>query len=208
MRMNRRNVLLGLGAIVAGGGATLGTGAFSSVSAQRSATIQTAGDASAFLGIEAHPSRSSTGNPNDPDDSSDGTPYLTLDDTDKTLEFNFDGSGTPTIDGGGLNRNATTEFDDLIVISNQGQNAVTLNITLVDSNGNTATEDSAFSAYASANSTSGSISNGDPIDGTASLPAGESVDVGFSFDLTAVSSGMQTSYGSNVSAIEITATSA
>jgi len=207
MRMNRRNVLLGLGAIVAGGGATLGTGAFSSVSAQRSATIETAGDASAFLGIEAHSSRSDEAqDPNDPDASS-GTPYLTLTSND-ILEFNFDGSGTPTIDGSGLNRNATTEFENLIVLSNQGSQTVSLNITLVDSDGNTATEDDAFSAYASAESTATSISSGDPIDGSASLTAGESVDVGFTFDLTAVSSDLQANYGTNVASIEITATSA
>ncbi|OAQ51922.1 hypothetical protein HTG_14820 [Natrinema mahii] len=49
MKMNRRNVLVGLGTIVAGGGAALGTGAFSSVEADREVTVNTAGDGSAFL---------------------------------------------------------------------------------------------------------------------------------------------------------------
>ena len=39
MKMNRRNVLIGMGAIVAGGGAALGTGAFSSVEAERSVDV-------------------------------------------------------------------------------------------------------------------------------------------------------------------------
>lgn len=54
MRMNRRNVLAGLGGIVAGGGALLGTGAFSSVSADRTVSIKTAGDGSgdAMIGID------------------------------------------------------------------------------------------------------------------------------------------------------------
>ncbi|SDK81589.1 hypothetical protein [Natronorubrum texcoconense] len=51
MRMNRRNVLVGLGTIVAGGGAALGTGAFSSVEADRSVTVETTGDGDAYLGI-------------------------------------------------------------------------------------------------------------------------------------------------------------
>ncbi|MFP8889648.1 hypothetical protein ACLI4U_07735 [Natrialbaceae archaeon A-CW2] len=39
MRANRRNVLIGLGTIVAGGGAALGTGAFSTVEAQRTVNV-------------------------------------------------------------------------------------------------------------------------------------------------------------------------
>ncbi|MFD1563215.1 hypothetical protein ACFR99_06615 [Haloarchaeobius amylolyticus] len=213
--MNRRNVLLGLGAVVAGGSATLGTGAFSSVDAQRSATIRTVGDAAAFLGIEAHPNRSDdTVSPNDPDDGSEGTPYLTLT-GDEMLEFNFDGSGTPSIDGAGLNRIATTEFDDLIEISNQGsQDNVSLDIKLVDSSGSTVDEDNVFDAYASADSTNGNISGGELLAGSASLDADERVAVGFRFDLAATDSlddsqytdTAQQDYGENVDSIQITAT--
>lgn len=49
MRMNRRNVLVGLGTIVAGGGAALGTGAFSSVEADRGARFTLEGDQNALL---------------------------------------------------------------------------------------------------------------------------------------------------------------
>ena len=49
--MNRRNVLIGLGTVAAGGGAALGTGAFSSVEADRTVTVETAGDASGFLAL-------------------------------------------------------------------------------------------------------------------------------------------------------------
>lgn len=52
MRMNRRNVLVGLGTIVAGGGGALATGAFSSVEADREVTVNTAGDGSAFLTLK------------------------------------------------------------------------------------------------------------------------------------------------------------
>ncbi|MCU4975008.1 hypothetical protein OB955_20055 [Halobacteria archaeon AArc-m2/3/4] len=54
MKMNRRNVLLGLGTIVAGGGAALGTGAFSQVETERTLSIDAAGDADAFVGFEVN----------------------------------------------------------------------------------------------------------------------------------------------------------
>ncbi|QCC59121.1 hypothetical protein DVR14_10980 [Natrinema thermotolerans] len=47
--MNRRNVLLGLGTIVAGGGAALGSGAFSQAEAQRSVSVSLEGDSSGLL---------------------------------------------------------------------------------------------------------------------------------------------------------------
>lgn len=48
----RRTTTLGLGAMLAGAGTVLGTGAFSSVEAQRSVSLSTAGDADAFLAFE------------------------------------------------------------------------------------------------------------------------------------------------------------
>jgi len=48
---NRRSVLIGLGGLVAGGGALIGTGAFDTVEAERTVSVETAGDASAFLGF-------------------------------------------------------------------------------------------------------------------------------------------------------------
>nr|WP_242611705.1 hypothetical protein [Natrinema hispanicum] len=47
--MNRRNVLVGLGGIVATGGAALSTGAFSQVQADRSVNVSTSGDGSAYV---------------------------------------------------------------------------------------------------------------------------------------------------------------
>lgn len=51
MKMNRRNVLVGLGTIVVGGGAALGTGAFSTVEADRTVDISTGGDEDALIGF-------------------------------------------------------------------------------------------------------------------------------------------------------------
>lgn len=54
MPISRRNTIVGLGAVVAGGGLVLGTGAFTQVEAQRTVSVDTAGDADAMLGLEAH----------------------------------------------------------------------------------------------------------------------------------------------------------
>jgi len=44
--------VIALGGLLAGGGTLLGTGAFSTVTAERSVSLQAAGDANAFLGLE------------------------------------------------------------------------------------------------------------------------------------------------------------
>lgn len=49
---NRRTTVIALGGLLAGGGALLGTGAFSTVTAERSVSLETAGYANAFLGLE------------------------------------------------------------------------------------------------------------------------------------------------------------
>jgi nitrous oxide reductase len=52
MGYRRRHVLTGLGALVAGAGAALATGAFTTVEAERTVAVETTGDANAFLSIE------------------------------------------------------------------------------------------------------------------------------------------------------------
>ncbi|MFC7213917.1 hypothetical protein ACFQO4_07465 [Saliphagus sp. GCM10025334] len=90
MRLNRRNVLVGLGAIVAGGGGALATGAFSTVEATRDVTIQTEGDGAALLNLSIDDSYSAVATPS-------GT----------TISF----------DVSGLNENAITSFDEVLTIS-------------------------------------------------------------------------------------------
>ena len=51
--MKRRNFIAGLGALSAGGAAALGTGAFSSVEAERDVSVELADDADAYLALES-----------------------------------------------------------------------------------------------------------------------------------------------------------
>lgn len=102
MKMNRRNVLVGLGGIIASGGALLGTGAFSQVEADRTATINTAGDANALLGIDVD------------------TSYNGLKDGGgDVVEINF----------AKLNDDAITTFDNALTITNNGSEEVELSIS-------------------------------------------------------------------------------
>ncbi|SIR40340.1 hypothetical protein [Natronorubrum daqingense] len=119
--MNRRNVLVGLGTIVAGGGAALGTGAFSTVEADRTIEVTTTGDADAYLGIEAY---------------GEGSEYV--DDDDDEISFDFGGED----DEEGLNENAVTRFDNLITITNNGErDSENIEVTI------SADDDDMFLAY-------------------------------------------------------------
>ncbi|TYT61937.1 hypothetical protein [Natrialba swarupiae] len=98
MRMNRRNVLIGLGTIVAGGGAALGTGAFSTVEADRTVDLSTTGDGSALLALD-----------------DGGSELVTVTD---------DGDGQLELSSESLNQNALTRADGAIEVTNNGENDV------------------------------------------------------------------------------------
>jgi hypothetical protein len=97
---NRRKFLAGLGALASGSAAAVGTGAFTSVSANRTLSVETAGDVDAYLGLDASVS---------PHANQSGGP----------MEFQFDGS-SEAASGQGLNQNADTTFTDVLRIENQG----------------------------------------------------------------------------------------
>ena len=103
---SRRTALIGVGSLLAGVGGLLGTTAFSSVEANRTASVQVAGDDNALLGIEP------------------------VDGVDRHVEIT---NGTVTIDFEGINQNAVTVFDRLFKITNNGNDTITVgfNDTLV-----------------------------------------------------------------------------
>jgi len=108
MKSNRRSVLIGLGALTVGGGAVFGTGAFSSVEAERSVSVSTTGDGDALLAFDVE------------------TTFNGVDDGgEDVVEFNF-GDG----DNGGndLNQDAETTFDDVLEVTNNGNDGVVLSI--------------------------------------------------------------------------------
>lgn len=100
--MERRKFLIGAGALASGSAAAVGTGAFTSVSADRNVSVGLAGDDNALLEIA-------------PSDGKNAA-YATQD--GDTLEINID--DTNDVDGAGLNDDARTIIRDVFKIRNSG----------------------------------------------------------------------------------------
>lgn len=114
--MNRRTFTVGLGALV-GGGAAVGTGAFSSVTAARDFDVVVSGDAGAYLGLQPHPGPNGA--------YTDTTPQDTLA-VDLTSSNSNIGSG---IAGGeGVNANALSLLLDVFQITNQGTQDIEVDV--------------------------------------------------------------------------------
>ncbi len=115
--MKRRRLIVGLGGLAGLGGSVIGTGAFTSVSAERDVTVETADDANAFLAME-------------PIDSPNGDAFATTEDGLVLLEFTSTEAG-----GTGLGTDSVYDFDDVFRITNQGTQPVYVWATFADASG-------------------------------------------------------------------------
>ena len=100
--MERRKFVIGAGALATGSAAAVGSGAFSSVEADRDVSVEVANDADAYLGLEGL-------------DNANANQYVSS--SGGTLEIDIAGSGNS---GTGVNQDAVTEFNELFTVSNQG----------------------------------------------------------------------------------------
>ncbi|MGB9964500.1 hypothetical protein [Halobacterium hubeiense] len=96
--MQRRKFIAGMGSLAAAGAAGIGTGAFSSVSANRDVSVSVVGDGDAYLRMVP-----------------DGSQYASL-----------ANNGELTISFDSLNANATSEFYDVFAIQNKGDQNIAL----------------------------------------------------------------------------------
>lgn len=114
--MNRRTFAVSLGTLV-GGGAALGTGAFSSLTADRDFDVVVSGDAGAYLGIQPHPGPNGA--------YAETTPRDTL-----AVDLTGDNSniGSGIAGGEGVNANAVSSFRNVFRITNQGTQAISVEI--------------------------------------------------------------------------------
>jgi hypothetical protein len=115
-------MMLGLGGLCAAGGAVIGTGALTSVEAERTVDIDVAGDSNAFVGLSATSSDSF------------------VDTNGSALRIQLDGdvtgaSGTGVNHGTSGGKVATTTLDPAFTISNQGPDTMYVR---VDHTGTTA----------------------------------------------------------------------
>ncbi|WP_302081120.1 hypothetical protein [Salinibaculum rarum] len=111
--MQRRKFLIGIGSLAAGGAAAVGTGAFTSVEANRNFGITIADDAQAYLAIE--PASGPNG----------GYAYEMGEDVEIELGGGL-GAGQPG--GDGVNAQAVTQIDKIFKIKNQGTQPVNVKI--------------------------------------------------------------------------------
>ncbi|GAA0536417.1 hypothetical protein ABNG02_11875 [Halorubrum ejinorense] len=109
---NRRKFLAGLGALASGSAAAMGTGAFTSVQANRQVSVNTAGDANAYLGLSGDDEYVS-------DDSAGGELTIDLGSPDN-LGAGPTGSGDAETEGDGFNNSAITTLEGIITVTNQG----------------------------------------------------------------------------------------
>lgn len=98
------------------------TGAFSSVSATRTAEVNVAGDGAALLQLQPYPGPNGY-NPSDGGSltNSEGYAQLTNGELQINLLGDFDGDG---VIGAGVNNNATTDIQAVFNITNQGTQSV------------------------------------------------------------------------------------
>lgn len=125
--MRPKGKLLALFTIFVAIGIVTATGAFTSVSATRTAEVNVAGDSAALLQLQPHPGPNGY-NPGDGGSQTNSEGYAQL--TDGELEINllgdFDDDG---IIGSGVNNNATTDIQGVFNITNQGSQAVYVNVS-------------------------------------------------------------------------------
>ena len=118
MAMNRRNVLIGLGTVAAGGGAAIGTGAFSQVEAERNVGLTPAGDGSANVEIS-------------------------VDEASNAITTASGSSNTIGIDGANLNYDAITNVNQVLTITVSSDADSDYSIDLLDDlGGSTVSNDS------------------------------------------------------------------
>jgi hypothetical protein len=119
--MNRRTLLLSIAAVGGGGAVVGGTGAFTSVEADRDVAVRVADDANAFLSLAAI-------GPN--------APYVQT--TDGQLSIDLTGDNPTGAGGQGVNADAITVFQPLFEIRNRGTQEIDVSatpLTVVDTTG-------------------------------------------------------------------------
>ncbi|WP_293031189.1 hypothetical protein [Natronococcus sp.] len=160
--MERRKFLIGAGGTAIAASALVGSGAFTSVEADRDITIDVEDDSDAFLALSA----ADTSNGDEYVEEEDGIISISITDTDAG--------------GEGVNRDATTTFDSLLNVENQGTQEVYFGYENGD------LTNAGVALYQSDADNGGGLNFDTTPDQIPRLEAGESIEVGlFIFDTDA-----------------------
>lgn len=128
--MDRRKFLAGIGATVAGGAAATGTGAFTSVQADRSVAVAVGDEeTSSYLVLESFAETGGESGENGAfaANSAGSGSELILDFNDE-ITTGYGGNGG----GSGPGKNSTYEFDEVFEVENQGTQTVDVSIETLD----------------------------------------------------------------------------
>ena len=134
--MGRKGKLFGLLAIFAAISLITATGAFSTVTATRTATVNVAGDSGALLAMQPHPGPNGYGSDNG-GTMADSNGYAQI--TNDQLEVNLAGYNSEAT---GVNPNAVTDIESVFIITNQGTQAVVVGVTNLPNSMSIYTDDS------------------------------------------------------------------
>jgi len=162
--MERRKLIAGLGSLTAAGAAGLGTGAFTSVTANRTMNVAVADDANAFLSL-------------DDINSSPNSEYVDTTGNQITIDLDSASGGSS-----GFNANSKTRIDDLVRVANQGSQTVNVWVTL--NGGSTFDDDTLYFYPGDATETALNNGEGDSDgDDVLALTPGENAKLGVLVDL-------------------------
>jgi len=163
-----------MGALAAGGAAAIGTGAFTSVTANRDLEVDLETDANAYLGL-------TPGQEN-------GEYVQTQGGSSPNGVIMIEMNGQSNQPGSGINANAVSVFDDLFRIHNQADDKKEVWITADYSDLPTGMSGSDVSFYDSSNN-----SNIEGPNNAVELTVGQALHVGIAFDTTGIPSGTDVS---------------
>ena len=193
----KRRTLLGSAAMTLGGASVIGTGAFTSVEAERSISVDVAGDADAFLQLQPYcNTENDTQSGDEPLQSSDfvyetSAETIAIDLTEQISEQ----KGNGHIEGEGITDDSLWRFPNAFRITNQGTQPVCIDLQVQDNDGEVTLNsggsaivgdnerhfsegDPAVVFYPGTNDTSGNLFNDDETDGLR-LNTSESQCIGF-----------------------------
>jgi hypothetical protein len=156
--MQRRKFIAGVGSLAAGAAAVMGTGAFTSVEADRQVDVQVAEDSNAYLGLD------DSGVANDEYFDTNGDEYA--------VDFSSTNAG-----GSGVNPNANTVAESVFTIKNQGTQEVTVSL-----GGDSTITAEDETGTLSAPSSDGIVASLDKDANDATLETGQSIDVDFAIN--------------------------